>query len=479
MRRRQALIRVGAAVAVPAIAPGVRAQGAAAPVGPPMPDLAPVLAARVLAEGVGLVAFQSQAGSAVRFSAAGRITLDEVAVPDADTRFEYGSISKTFTALLLAEMVIRGELKLDDAVESVLPDGLKLRDSAGEPLRFIDLATQRSGLPRLPANIRPKQPADPYADYDEQRLWAALAAWKPDHRRGARFEYSNLGFGLLGEALARRLKADYATALAQRVFAPLGLGGLVVRTAGTRVERLAQGHDAERRPVAPWQFAVMAGAGAVSGSARELARYAQCALGQIDNPLAPAFRLAMQRHADGPEPRVGMGLGWMLPTVAGRALVNHDGGTFGMSSSLFLEPAAGRAAAVLANALVVVQDLALHALDGSTPLRNVAAEAAQRQAAAERTAAAVPADAMKPLEGTYALTPQFKIAMRVRDGRLFSQATGQGEFELFAREAGNPLRWFARVAPIEIEFEAPDAPSGQSPAFELRQSGQRLRAVRQ
>jgi len=476
VRRRQALVQVGAAFAAPAFAQGVGAQGAAA-----MPELAPVLAARVRHEGVGLVAMQAQAGAAARFATAGRVRLDGDAPPDPDTRFEYGSITKTFTAMLLADMVTRGEVALDDAVESVLPDGLKLRDSAGDPLRFIDLATQRSGLPRLPATLTPKQPSDPYADYDEQHLWAGLAAWKPEHRLGQRFEYSNLGFGLLGEALARRLKTDYATALAQRVLAPLGLNSLVVRTPGAWTERLAPGHDAERRPVPPWQFGVLAGAGGVGGSARELARYAQCALGQIDNPLARAFRLAMQRHADGPEPRVAMGLGWMLPTLAGRALVNHDGGTFGMSSSLFLEPATGRAAAVLANAFVVVQDLALYALDGNTPLRNVAAEVAaaveQRRAMTERTAAAVPADAMKPLEGSYALTPQFKIAMRVREGRLFSQATGQGEFELFAREAGNPLRWFARVAPIEIEFEAPA--SGKSPAFQLRQAGQKLRAVRE
>jgi CubicO group peptidase (beta-lactamase class C family) len=444
-----------------------------------MPDLAGLLTARVRGEGVGLVAMQSQAGEPPRFAAAGRLRADGDAAPDADTRFEYGSISKTFTALLLADAVVRGELRLDDAVESVLPGGLKLRDSAGEPLRFVDLATHRSGLPRLPANIQPKNPVDPYADYGAPQLWAALESWRPERRRGERHEYSNLGFGLLGEAVARRLKTDFAGAVAQRLLAPLGLPGLVVRTPGSQVERLAQGHDAERRPVPPWQFGVLAGAGAISGSVRELARYAQGALGQIDTPLAPAFRLALQRHAEGPAPGVGQGLAWLLPTVAGRALANHDGGTFGMSTSLFLEPATGRAAAVLANAFVVVQDLALHALDGRTPVRDVAAEAAQKKAAAERTAAAVPAEQLQGLAGTYALTPQFTIEMRLRDGRLFSQGTGQAEFELFALEAGNPRRWFARVAPIEIEFEPPAAPGGPSPAFVLRQAGQRMRAVRQ
>jgi CubicO group peptidase (beta-lactamase class C family) len=435
-------------------------------------------------EGVGLVALQVERGNAPRFAAAGRLRAGQEGGPDEETRFEYGSISKTFTALLLADAVVRGELKLDDAVESLLPQGLKLRDSAGEPLRFIDLATHRSGLPRLPPNIQPREPADPYADYDAAALWAGLEAWRAERRRGERFEYSNLGFGLLGEALARHLKRDFATTLAERVFAPLGLPALVVRTPASTVPRLAQGHDTARGPVPAWRFAVLAGAGAINGSARELARYAQAALGVLDTPLAPAFRLAMRRHAEGPTPGAAIGLAWLLPRVGGRELVNHDGGTFGMSTSLFIDPAAGRAAAVLANAHVPVQDLALHAMTGTTPLRDPAREAAERQAASERithqAAAAVPADALPALAGRYVLTPQFEITISTRDGRLFAQATAQSEFELFAREAGNPLRWFARAAPIEIDFEPGAGPGAAAapPAFELRQAGQRLRFAR-
>jgi serine-type D-Ala-D-Ala carboxypeptidase/endopeptidase len=443
-----------------------------------MPAMADVLAARVQQEGVGLVALQVERGSGPRFAAAGRLGAAQGATPDEDTRFEYGSITKTFTALLLADSALRGELKLDDAVESVLPAGLKLRDSAGEPLRFIDLATHRSGLPRLPPNIQPRDIADPYADYDAAALWAGLQAWRAERRRGERFEYSNLGFGLLGEALARRLELDFATALARRVLEPLGLPELVVRTPGKDVPRLAPGHDAESRPVPPWRFGVLGGAGAISGSARELARFAQAALGAVPTPLAPAFRLAMRRHAQGPAAGVGIGLAWFLPSVGGRELVNHDGGTFGMSTSLFIDPAAGRAAAVLANAHVPVQDLALHALTATTPLRDPAREAAERRAATERAAAVVPADALVALAGRYALSPQFEITVSSREGRLFAQATGQGEFELFAREAGNPLRWFARAAPIEIDFEAATGAAAAPPAFELRQAGQRLRFVR-
>ena len=124
---------------------------------------------------------------------------------------------------------------------------------------------------------------------------------------------------------------------------------------------------------------------------------------------------------------------------------------------------------VLANCAVPVNDLALHALDPDVPPRDAAADATQTQ----RPAAAVPADALAVLTGTYALNPQFKVTVRWRDGRLFAQATGQGEFELFALDR---RRFFARVTALEIHFDGAD---GVPPGFELLQGGQRLRFVRE
>ncbi|HEY9105998.1 MAG TPA: serine hydrolase domain-containing protein, partial [Roseateles sp.] len=219
--------------------------------------------------------------------------------PDADSVFEIGSITKTFTALLLADAVVRGELKLDDAVEAALPDGLKLRDSAGQPLRWSDLATHRSGLPRLASNMSPADVADPYVDYDWPALRGFLKSWQPAVERDSRFEYSNLAFGLLGHALALRQGGDYATLLTRRVLEPLDLQGQV----GFGLRGLLQGHDAEGRPVPAWHFgSPTAGAGALHGSARGLLRYAQAAMGGFDHPLREAFALCLQRRAAGGAP---------------------------------------------------------------------------------------------------------------------------------------------------------------------------------
>lgn len=439
--RRHCLLAAGAS-AIPALA---KTEASA---------LQTLLEARLKDDGVALAAGRLSSGKS-EFAGASKAGPR----PDADSVFEIGSITKTFTALLLADAVVRSELKLDDAVEAALPDGLKLRDSAGQPLRWVDLATHRSGLPRLATNMAPAKPDDPYADYDWASLRLFLKGWQPGVARDAVYGYSNLGFGLLGHALALRQGTDYATLLTRRVLEPLGLH----KDIGFGRPALLQGHDAQGKPVSAWHFlSPMAGAGALHGTARGLLRYAEAALGGYEHPLREAFALCLQRRAAGAAAINPIGLAWMLAPLNGRTLFNHDGGTGGFSSSLWLDPSRSRAAVLLANAQVPVVDLALHLVDASVPLRDMSAT---RQASIMLSA-----EQLQPLAGVYAVTPQFKLTIRADGQRLFAQATGQGEFELFAKSA---RRFFAKVTPLEIEFDA------DAKALTLFQGGNQPRFVKE
>ena len=75
-----------------------------------------------------------------------------------------------FTSLLLSDMVQRGEVKLADPVAKYLPAEVKLPERAGRSITLVDLSTHTSGLPRLPTNLQPKDPANPYADYTVEQL---------------------------------------------------------------------------------------------------------------------------------------------------------------------------------------------------------------------------------------------------------------------------------------------------------------------
>src|SRR5689334_20203374 len=97
--------------------------------------------------------------------ACGRVSANSTNLVNGDTVFEIGSVSKVFTSLLLADMVQKGEVKLDDPVAKYLPTSVKVPERNGKKITLVDLATQSSGLPRMPDNFNPKDPSNPYADY--------------------------------------------------------------------------------------------------------------------------------------------------------------------------------------------------------------------------------------------------------------------------------------------------------------------------
>jgi len=149
---------------------------------------------------VGLAAVLFENGT-TRIVTAGVARADGPAIA-ADTEFEIGSVTKTFTALLLADAVVGGRVRLDDPVTRYVDAPGLARD--GKAVTLGQLATHSSGLPRLPRNLAPANPADPYADYDAAKLMAFLAGDVLQRTPGSAYEYSNLGAGLLGYALTMR-----------------------------------------------------------------------------------------------------------------------------------------------------------------------------------------------------------------------------------------------------------------------------------
>ena len=141
---------------------------------------------------------------------------------DGDTVFEIGSITKVFTALLLADMVAHGEVELTDPVEKYLPAEGRPKAFDHKSISLLDLATYTSGLPRLPTNFSPRDKANPYADYTVEQLYEFLSEYTPEYYPGSHYEYANLGFGLLGHVLALRAGRDYEELVTSRICQPLG-----------------------------------------------------------------------------------------------------------------------------------------------------------------------------------------------------------------------------------------------------------------
>jgi serine-type D-Ala-D-Ala carboxypeptidase/endopeptidase len=269
--------------------------------------------------------------------------------------FEIGSLTKPFTGLLLARMICEGSVRLDEPVRELLPAGALPRPS-GREITLLDLVTQRSGLPRLPGNLRLADRDNPYARYDAARLYAFLARRGLERPQNAPFLYSNLGFGLLGHALALRAGVPFGEFLRTRIAGPLGLADTTVTLTPAQQRRLLPGHDASHGLAHAWDFDCLAGAGAIRSTAGDMLRFLEANLHpehikpdtafQASAALPSALRLSQQLHADA-LPGMRIALGWLYHIGSGKYW--HNGATGGFSSYAYFNPAEDCAAVVLFN----------------------------------------------------------------------------------------------------------------------------------
>lgn len=265
--------------------------------------------------------------------------------PDAHTIFELGSITKTFTALLLAEMVSRGEIGYDDPITAYLPPEARPRRARVPPVTLVQLATHTAGLPRLPANLYlralPGWRTNPYARYRLDDLYHATARIRTRHRSGARVRYSNFGVGLLGQLLANAVGEDYRDLILDRVCRPLRMTGTLTGPGPLCATGYRRG-----RPMPAWDMDALAPAGTLRSSATDLLRYLQAELRPEGTPLADALRATqIPRAAAKGKDRIC--LGWNHRSSRHGDLFFHSGGTRGFTAFLGFCPQTGTGVAAL------------------------------------------------------------------------------------------------------------------------------------
>ncbi|WP_411834357.1 serine hydrolase [Pseudoxanthomonas mexicana] len=353
-----------------------------------------------------------------------------------DSAFEIGSISKTMTAALLAELILQGKGSLDDPLSAWLPEGTKVPDYQGQPILLRHMVTHTSGLPALPSRLGATDMSDPYANLDAPALLASLGDATLARAPGAQFEYSNFASMVLSYAVARRAGSDFESLIRQRLFAPLGMRHAYVNQPPAGV-RAAVGHTPNTRPTPPWRFATdLAGAGGVRATLEDMVRYVQGGLGWTDAAIAPALALSQQQVSDKPA----MAMNWMLMPVAGRTVLLHEGGTGGFSAWASIDRERQRGVVILSdttwNSIGSLGSLGLHLVDASFPLGK------------PRRKIDAPAELLRQLEGEYQL-PGLRMTLRQRDGKLFVHPKGKGEYEMAYDDAGDfhPLALDAVLKP--------------------------------
>ena len=270
-----------------------------------------------------------------------------------ESLFEIGSITKTFTGLLLAQMVEQGKVTYDEPVRELLSPGI-LQKATGPEITLLDLAIHHSGLPCMPDNFKPANPANPNVDYMPADLYAFLVKCGVEKPVNAPFLYSNLGMGLLGQALAKRAGVTYPDLMKQQVTEPLGLKDTAIALSSEQGRRFLQGHDAEHRAVHAWDFDALTGAGGIRSTAGDMLTYLEAQLHPEEvsanttegATLCAALRNSQELRAD-IVPGIRIALGWIFNT--GTETYSHAGATGGFSSYAFFNRKSDYGVVVLVN----------------------------------------------------------------------------------------------------------------------------------
>ncbi len=257
--------------------------------------------------------------------------------------FEIGSITKTFTGLVLSQMVIRKAVSLDTPLRVLLPPGTVLQPT-GPEITLLSLATHRSGLPRMPTNFHSANPLNPYADYSLADLYGYLRQSGVARPASASFVYSNTGAALLGQGLAEKAGISYTTLLEREVLIPLRMTNTYLAIPAGEHSSSLRGLTDGDDPASAWDLDAFAPAGGLHATVGDMLIYMEA---QLHPPAALEQAVTLQHQVRADAGLQQIAISWLFDPASGDYW--HDGGTGGFTSYAFFNPRRELAGVVLVN----------------------------------------------------------------------------------------------------------------------------------
>lgn len=398
----------------------------------------------------------------------GTMSLEKKRPVDGQTIFEIGSITKVFTALLLSEMAQTGEVALDDPVEKYLPAAVHLPALHDRKITLADLATHTSGLPLRPDNLSSTDLENKYAGYTSERLDQFVAAFVPKHDPGTHYEYSNVGYGLLGQTLTRRAQKSFADLVRETITQPLGLKSTGLTMTPEIERRRATGYTTELKPAPRWDFGALAPAGGLYSTADDLLNLLSAFLGDRKTPLLPAMNAMLEHHRPGGmDPASAIGLAWNILAQDGRTIAWKNGSVGGFRTFLGYDANAHLGVVALANAQTAlgVDDIGLHLLDPALQV-DLSVPKPHHEVALDPKI-------LDRYVGRYRYSPTDQITVTREGGQLFVTMSTGDKLELFAE---SEYEFFFKIADAQITFTGPPNESAASAIW--HQGGQDQRGER-
>jgi serine-type D-Ala-D-Ala carboxypeptidase/endopeptidase len=288
------------------------------------------------------------------------------ALPDGNTIYELGSVGKLFTSLLMAEMSLKNELNYNDPVSKYLPKNVHVPSKNGKEITLLHLATHRSGLPRMPYNMDPKNLDNPTADYTTEQLYECISKIELNRDIDSKWSYSNIGYGLLGQALMLVSGKNFETLTKQRITNVLHMKSTMIALTPALKKNMAMPYFIFGYPTVNWQNPGLAGAGGASSTMNDMLIFAAANAGLMKTDLLPAMELThvKQGKKDGNDGFITMG--WTIMNEDNEQILWKDGATGGYRTFIGIDKKKKYGIVILSNTgMNQVTDIGLHILDSA------------------------------------------------------------------------------------------------------------------
>ncbi len=289
----------------------------------------------------------------------GEIARTAQQLPQPTNLYEAGSITKTFTGLLLAQAILEKKIQADEDIRHYLPGRYPNLAYGNTPITVIHLVNHSSGLPRIPSNLFAQEPFDtlnPYKNYTEQLLYQDLRLQVIDKPPGSSSSYSNYGMAVLGKILERVYKKTYSELVREKILVPLNMNNSCIDLNSEQEKKLLPGYSASGNSTKHWDLAVFQAAGALHTSTEDMLNFLAYQLLENDSACKLSHRPTFEKNEK-------IAMAWQIRSGRSTGEVYwHNGATFGFTSFCAFIPGTKSALIILSNAAASTDHLAIQVL---------------------------------------------------------------------------------------------------------------------
>jgi D-alanyl-D-alanine-carboxypeptidase/D-alanyl-D-alanine-endopeptidase len=275
--------------------------------------------------------------------------IDNQKLPDNKTVYELGSMTKTFTGILLAQSVLDKKIKLNEDVRKYLKEPYPNLEFKGTPVMIVDLSNHTSRITRIFPNLYEREAyvdSNPYSNYSKEMLYQGLHNMKMDTLPGKIHSYSNMAIGLLGCILEDVYHEDYFTLISKFILKPLKMDDTKIDISHVKADALARAHNEKKEVVPFWDLPDLPAIGALRSNTSDLVKYIYANNAEVTPAISLSHQLTFGTKQEG------MALNWFIHTSGnGYRVLEHGGGTGGSRSSFQCFPQLGSGFVLLTNSL--------------------------------------------------------------------------------------------------------------------------------